>query len=218
MLTKKGQPLDTSSVLIANGKKPKNKKIIEILKNAKNVICVDNGYELASELNITPSVVIGDLDSVDINKISKDILIIKDEDQNTNDLEKTLNYCLSKNIRDIILVGATGERDDQNLATILVSLEYIEQLNIEILSDLYSIEFVNGERDFEVTPMREVSLISMDKENIITTQGLKYNLDKSKLSSATHGISNYSIGENFSISCSSPLIVFKKLWIEKILQ
>jgi thiamine pyrophosphokinase len=211
LLTKKDQSLDSSSVLIANGKKPKNKKIIEILKNAKNVICVDNGYELASELNITPSVVIGDLDSVDINKISKDILIIKDEDQNTNDLEKTLNYCLSKNIRDIILVGATGERDDQNLATILVSLEYIEQLNIEILSDLYSIEFVNGERDFEVTPMREVSLISMDKENIITTQGLKYNLDKSKLSSATHGISNYSIGENFSISCSSPLIVFKKL-------
>lgn len=211
MLTKKDQSLDSSSVLIANGKKPKNKKIIEILKNAKNVICVDNGYELASELNITPSVVIGDLDSVDINKISKDILIIKDEDQNTNDLEKTLNYCLSKNIRDIILVGATGERDDQNLATILISLEYIEQLNIEILSDLYSIEFVNGERDFEVTPMREVSLISMDKENIITTQGLKYNLDKSKLSSATHGISNYSIGENFSISCSSPLIVFKKL-------
>jgi thiamine pyrophosphokinase len=201
LLTKKDQSLDSSSVLIANGKKPKNKKIIEILKNAKNVICVDNGYELASELNITPSVVIGDLDSVDINKISKDILIIKDEDQNTNDLEKTLNYCLSKNIRDIILVGATGERDDQNLATILVSLEYIEQLNIEILSDLYSIEFVNGERDFEVTPMREVSLISMDKENIITTQGLKYNLDKSKLSSATHGISNYSIGENFSISC-----------------
>ena len=211
MLTKKDQSLDSSSVLIANGKKPKNKKIIEILKNAKNIICVDNGYELASELNITPSVVIGDLDSVDINKISKDILIIKDEDQNTNDLEKTLNYCLSKNIRDIILVGATGERDDQNLATILVSLEYIEQLNIEILSDLYSIEFVNGERDFEATPMREISLISMDKENIITTQGLKYNLDKSKLSSATHGISNYSIGENFSISCSSPLIVFRKL-------
>ena len=211
MLTKKDQSLDSSSVLIANGKKPKNKKIIEILKNAKNVICVDNGYELASELNITPSVVIGDLDSVDINKISKDILIIKDEDQNTNDLEKTLNYCLSKNIRDIILVGATGERDDQNLATILVSLEYIEQLNIEILSDLYSIEFVNGERDFEATPMREISLISMDKENIITTQGLKYNLEKSKLSSATHGISNYSIGKNFSISCLSPLIVFRKL-------
>ncbi len=211
MLTKKDQSLDSSSVLIANGKKPKNKKIIEILKNAKNVICVDNGYELASELNITPSIIIGDLDSVDINKISKDILIIKDEDQNTNDLEKTLNYCLSKNIRDIILVGATGERDDQNLATILVSLEYIEQLNIEILSDLYSIKFVNGKREFETEPMKEVSLISMDKENIITTQGLKYNLDKSKLSSATHGISNYSIGENFSISCSSPLIVFKKL-------
>ena len=211
MLTKKDQSLDSSSVLIANGKKPKNKKIIEILKNAKNIICIDNGYELASELNITPSVVIGDLDSVDINKISNSILTIKEEDQNTNDLEKTLNYCLSKNIRDIILVGATGERDDQNLATILISLNYIDQLNIEILSDLYSIKFVNGEREFEAIPMGEVSLISIDKDNIITTQGLKYNLEKSKLSSATHGISNYSIEKKFSISCSSPLIVFRKL-------
>ena len=203
--------MDSPSVLIANGKKPKNKIIIDILQNAKNIICVDNGYELASELNITPSVVIGDLDSVDISKVNQSVIIIKEEDQNTNDLEKALNYCLSKNIRDIILVGATGERDDQNLATILISLDYIEQLNIEILSDLYSIKFVNGKREFETEPMKEVSLISMDKENIITTQGLKYNLEKSKLLSATHGISNYSIGKNFSISCLSPLIVFRKL-------
>tara|TARA_B100001559_G_scaffold11740_1_gene10255 strand:- start:299 stop:934 length:636 start_codon:yes stop_codon:yes gene_type:complete len=211
LLTKKGQPVDSPSVLIANGEKPKNKIIIDILQNAKNIICVDNGYELASELNITPSVVIGDLDSVDISKVNQSVIIIKEEDQNTNDLEKALNYCLSKNIRDIILVGATGKRDDQNLATILISLDYIEQLNIEILSDLYSIKFVNGKREFETEPMKEVSLISMDKENIITTQGLKYNLEKSKLSSATHGISNYSIGKNFSISCLSPLIVFRKL-------
>tara|TARA_B100001094_G_scaffold64832_1_gene60875 strand:- start:164 stop:799 length:636 start_codon:yes stop_codon:yes gene_type:complete len=211
LLTKKGQPVDSPSVLLANGEKPKNKIIIDILQNAKNIICVDNGYELASELNITPSVIIGDLDSVDISKVNQSVIIIKEEDQNTNDLEKALNYCLSKNIRDIILVGATGERDDQNLATILISLDYIEQLNIEILSDLYSIKFVNGKREFETEPMKEVSLISMDKENIITTQGLKYNLEKSKLSSTTHGISNYSIGKNFSISCLSPLIVFRKL-------
>ena len=146
MLTKKGQPVDSPSVLIANGKKPKNKIIIDMLKNAKNIICIDNGYELASELNITPTVVIGDLDSVDISKVNQSVIIIKEEDQNTNDLEKALNYCLSKNIRDIILVGATGKRDDQNLATILISLDYIEQLNIEILSDLYSIKFVNGKR------------------------------------------------------------------------
>ena len=193
--------MDSPSVLIANGKKPKNKIIIDILQNAKNIICIDNGYELASELNITPSVVIGDLDSVDISKVNQSVTIIKEEDQNTNDLEKALNYCLSKNIRDIILVGATGERDDQNLATILISLDYIEQLNIEILSDLYSIKFVNGRREFETEPMKEVSLISMDKENIITTQGLKYNLEKSKLSSSTHGISNYSIEKFFSINC-----------------
>jgi len=125
--------LNSPSVLIANGKKPTNKIIIDIIKDAKNVICVDNGYELASELNITPSVVIGDLDSVNQKKIDKDVLIIKEEDQNTNDLEKAFNYCQKNKIENIILVGATGERDDQNIANILISLEYIDILNIEIL-------------------------------------------------------------------------------------
>ena len=91
--------LNSPSVLIANGKKPTNKIIIDIIKDAKNVICVDNGYELASELNITPSVVIGDLDSVNQKKIDKDVLIIKEEDQNTNDLEKAFNYCLKKKLK-----------------------------------------------------------------------------------------------------------------------
>ena len=76
MLTKKGQPVDSPSVLLANGEKPKNKIIIDILQNAKNIICIDNGYELASELNITPSVVIGDLDSVDISKVNQSVIII----------------------------------------------------------------------------------------------------------------------------------------------
>ena len=74
-----------------------------------NIICIDNGYELASELNITPSVVIGDLDSVDISKVNQSVIIIKEEDQNTNDLEKALNYCLSKNIRDIIFTQTVIE-------------------------------------------------------------------------------------------------------------
>ena len=203
--------MNSPTVLIANGKKPKNKIIIDIIKNAQNIICVDNGYELASELNVSPSVVIGDLDSVNKKKISKDVLIIKEEDQNINDLEKAFNYCCEKKMRNIVLIGATGERDDQNFANILISIEYMDQLNIEILSDMYSIKFVNGKKNFDCQPMSEISLISIFKENYITTNGLKYNLKNSKLSSATHGISNFVIGNKFSISCTFPLIVFRKL-------
>jgi thiamine pyrophosphokinase len=203
--------LNSLSVLIANGKKPTNKIIIDIIKDAKNIICVDNGYELASELKVTPSIIIGDLDSVNQDIISEDVLVIEEEDQSTNDLEKAFNYCCKKKIKNIILVGATGKRDDQNFANILISLEYIDQLNIEILSDIYSIKFVNGEKTFDCNPMNEVSLISINKENLITTKGLKFNLENSKLLSATHGISNYTVGNKFSISCTFPLIVFKKL-------
>ena len=201
----------SSTVLIANGEKPKNQKILEILKRASNVICIDNGYELALELDIVPSVLIGDLDSVNFKKVKKETLIVKEDEQNTNDLEKAYNYCVEKNIKNIILIGSTGGRDDQNLANILISFDYIRKLNIEILSDQYSIKFVDGEASFNCDSLCQVSLISLDKNNVITTEGLKYNLTNSKLSSSTHGISNYSINDKFYISSSSPLIVFKKI-------
>ena len=80
--------MDSPSVLLANGEKPKNKIIIDILQNAKNIICVDNGYEIVQKLNIIPSVLIGDLDSVNLDSVNQNVEVVKKENQNLSDLEK----------------------------------------------------------------------------------------------------------------------------------
>ena len=46
------------AVLVANGQRPNHPKILQILKDAEEIICVDNGYEIVQKLNIVPSVLI----------------------------------------------------------------------------------------------------------------------------------------------------------------
>ena len=203
--------MTSSAVLVANGSQPQNEKVLKILTEASKIVCIDGGYELIQKLNMTAQILIGDLDSVDLSKVKKETKIIRDSDQSTNDLEKALNYCLNEKITEISLIGATGGRDDQNLANILVAIDFISNLKIEILSDEYSINFSTNTQKFYCEPLTQISLISLDKNNIITTNGLKYDLVESKLFSSTHGISNSALKNEFTISSKMPLIVFKKL-------
>ena len=69
-------------VLVANGQRPSHPKIIQIIKDAEKIICIDNGYEIVKDLKIIPSVIIGDLDSVNLNEVDQSVEIIKREDQN----------------------------------------------------------------------------------------------------------------------------------------
>ena len=59
------------------------------------------------------------MDSIDktIEEQYKDI-IIKLNDQNENDLRKAITWTENNNATDIIILGATGKREDHSLANI----------------------------------------------------------------------------------------------------
>ena len=38
--------MEKLAVLVANGQRPNHPKIMQILKDAEEIICVDNGYEI----------------------------------------------------------------------------------------------------------------------------------------------------------------------------
>ncbi len=84
--------MENAVVLVANGQRPSHPKIIQIIKDAEKIICIDNGYSIVKDLNIIPSILIGDLDSVDLTNVDQSVEIIKHKDQNLSDLEKALNY------------------------------------------------------------------------------------------------------------------------------
>ena len=198
-------------VLVANGQRPSHPKIIQIIKDAEKIICIDNGYEIIKDLKIIPSVIIGDLDSVNLNEVDQSVEIIKREDQNLSDLEKALNYCIEKGFSKVYLLASTGLRDDHNLANLILIIDFIEKINVIILSDKYEIEAVKGKKQYKGKKNTQISIISINESNKITTGGLKYNLKDEVLKSRSHGISNSAIEDNFFIECVKPILLFRKL-------
>jgi len=199
------------AVLVANGQRPNHPKILQILKDAEEIICVDNGYEIVQKLNIVPSVLIGDLDSVNLDSVNQNVKVVKKENQNLSDLEKAFHYCIEKNFTKIYLIGSTGLRDDHNLANLMLITDFIEKLDITVLSDEYEINAIKGKMKFSCKKGSQISLISIDANNQVTTNGLKYNLNNEALRSSSQGLSNLVTEDNFSIESEKPILLFRKL-------
>ncbi|MDC3086544.1 thiamine diphosphokinase [Pelagibacteraceae bacterium] len=200
--------MSTSAVLVANGEKPVSNYAKQLIKEINLKICVDSNLSIFRELDIEPDIIIGDLDTVDINKSSSKSTIVNEEDQNKTDLEKSLDYCIAQNIKDIYIIGATGERDDHSLANIMIAQQYSDTLNIEMISNFFQIFFVNGSKEILEKKSRNLSMISLIADNRITTSGLEYNLSDQKLNSFSHGISNRIISDKCLIKAKEKLILF----------
>ena len=91
--------MSTSAVLVANGEKPVSNYAKQLIKEINLKICVDSNLSIFRELDIEPDVIIGDMDTVEINTASSKSTIVVVEDQNKTDLEKSLNYCIAENIK-----------------------------------------------------------------------------------------------------------------------
>ena len=200
--------MSTSAVLVANGEKPVSNYAKQLIKEINLKICVDSNLSIFRELDIEPDVIIGDIDTVEINTASSESTIVVVEDQNQTDLEKSLNYCIAENIKNIYIIGATGERDDHNLANILIAQGYSDILNIEIVTNYFQIFFVNESKEILEKKYRNLSMISLIDDNKITTSGLQYNLSDEKLNSYSHGISNRIVSDKCLIKSEKKLILF----------
>ena len=200
--------MSTSAVLVANGEKPVSNYAKQLIAENTLRICVDSNLSFFKELDVEPDVIIGDLDTVEINTASPKSTIVNEKNQNKTDLEKSLDYCIAQNIKNIYIIGATGERDDHSLANIMIAQQYSETLNIEMISNFFQIFFINGSKEILEKKNRNLSMISSIDDNRITTSGLEYNLSDQKLNSFSHGISNQIISDKCLIKAKEKLILF----------
>ncbi len=89
------------AVILANGEFPKSQKCLDILKNAPFLIACDGAVISLHALQFKPSVVIGDLDSIDshLKDLYNPICV---SEQDSNDLSKAFFYALNRGCDDFI--------------------------------------------------------------------------------------------------------------------
>ena len=187
-------------VVVANGSFPTKDLLLNLLQQAEFVVACDGAVVELEKVRI-PDIVVGDLDSLPEpvrNRYSDRIHRVKD--QETNDLTKAVNYVKTLGFREVLILGATGRREDHTLGNISLLLEYAGWFKrIEMMSDYGIFTPLLHTASFDCKPGQQVSLFSLYPHGAISVRGLKYPIDGRRLYSWWEATLNETVGERFDV-------------------
>ena len=203
------------TVIIANGEFPTHLNPISCIKCASYIICLDGALQASLNNNITPDIIIGDGDSIsDTLKEQYAHSLLLYTDQDTNDLTKAVNYCIEKSKSKIKIVAATGKREDHTLGNIFLLLEYMNKVEIEMITDFGVFTPISSTTKFKSMAGQQVSIFNIDNSPI-TSHNLKYPLNNMILDNLWNGTLNESLGEWFTIETKGKTLVYRTFEVKK---
>lgn len=187
-------------VIVANGLFPMRPEVLEKLIEAEFVIACD-GAILNLEGHRLPDVIVGDLDSVsdEVRQRYSD-RIFQVTEQETNDLTKAVHYARENGFREILILGATGLREDHTLGNISLLLEYVGEFDrVEMLSDYGLFTPLVRTTSLESYPGQQISLFSLYPHGAISVRGLRYPIENRRLHAWWEATLNEGVGNEFTV-------------------
>ena len=196
------------TVIVSDGSFPIHEIPVGYIRSADHIICCDGSVENLLKAGYLPEAIVGDLDSIseELAYRFRDRLF-RDGNPETNDLTKTVNWCIAKGYRDLVIVGATGKREDHTIGNISLLAEYIKDANVIMVTDTgLLLPFLNGS-EISSYPGQQVSVFSIDPETEITSDGLRYPLRKTKLRNWWTATLNEAIGNSFTLEFKNSMVI-----------
>ena len=141
-----------TALVIANGEFPYHKSALSPLKQNWKIICIDGATDKLKALGKEPDIVIGDFDSTKIQKTERTNLWIETPNQNKTDLEKTFEWCVKNQIKEIVLLGAGGQREDHLLGNLFLVSKFYNDLNIEVVTNYSKIIWKSKSVSLQLKP------------------------------------------------------------------
>ena len=204
--------MSLTAVILADGSFPVHHIPLSYLKYADHIICCDGSAGSLILADLEPEAIVGDLDSLDtgITERFSDRLY-KDSEQDTNDLTKAVKWCINKGYEEIVILGATGKREDHTIGNISLLAEYAKEINVIMVTDTGTFTPLLKNSVIKCFPGQQVSIFSINPETEVTSAGLKYPLNKRRLNNWWEATLNEAEGESFELSFrGGPLIVYLK--------
>jgi thiamine pyrophosphokinase len=199
------------TVIVADGTFPQHEIPLGYVENAKRIVCCDGSTQSLVLTGLKPDVIVGDMDSLsdDLAKMFADRLF-PDMNQETNDLTKAVAWCSEMGYKDIVIVGATGKREDHTIGNISLLAEYVRKMNVIMVTDTGILMPFLKSTMISSFPGQQVSIFSIDPETIVTSTGLRYPLSGTKIKNWWFATLNEALGDTFSLDFSGRLIVYLK--------
>lgn len=193
---------DVKNVILAAGNFPKKGGVARrILDEAERVICCDSAADaFRRNCRREPFAVVGDCDSVK----GRFKTVVRVEEQDTNDLAKAVRFCRDNGIENIVILGATGKRDDHSLGNIFRALDF----DIDVVTDYGRFTALEGIKTYRAEPGAGVSVFAVDPETEMTSKGLKWPLDGVKFENLYCATLNRAVGGEVTLSSTKRVYIY----------
>jgi thiamine pyrophosphokinase len=205
--------MSAKTIILADGRFPVHEIPLGYLKNAERIVCCDGSAETLINAGMIPEAIVGDMDSLKkgIAKRFSD-RIYRDKDQDINDLTKAVHWCIKRDFRDLVILGATGKREDHTVGNISLLAEYVKDADIIMITDTGILRPFLESCKVPSFPGQQVSIFSIDPDTVLNSKGLKYPLKNRKLKNWWNATLNEAVGESFILEFSGgPVIVYLEL-------
>lgn len=209
MISKKNKDNGTTAVIVANGRYPHHVIPLSIIEDAPYIVCTDGAANHFIEIGGIPDAIVGDCDSIsEENKIRFADRLFPNPEQETNDLTKSVLFCVERGRTTISIVGGTGMREDHTIGNISLIADYEAMANVKMYTNYGVFTPISSTTTFESFAGEKVSLFAVSQKPI-TTSGLKYPIQNRTLTNWWQGTLNESTGENFTIETEGRVLVFQ---------
>ena len=173
------------ALIIANGEVCSTELIGQLLEWSPFVMVLDGAIYRVLDLKIKVDAVLGDFDrAINIEELMKDqypVQIIHTPDQNKTDLQKGIEYLISKGYAAVNIIWATGKRSDHHLSNITDIVRYKDQIKIVIFDDYSKVFCLPKKYEKWYTAGTPISLLPIGTAKGVTSKGLKYELNNDTL-------------------------------------
>ena len=149
------------------------------------------------------------MDSSTIDQDAYKGLYVKISDQDNTDLDKALEWCKVNSLSQLTVLGTSQLREDHTIGNLILLANYSDELDINFVTDYFTITCHHGKRSFTSFKQQLVSLLPVEDIKSITTEGLEFPLIDELFPLSSRGISNRATGHQFNISSSGKIWVFR---------
>jgi len=185
-------------VIFAGGKAPGIGYMRNLVKDDDYIICLDSGLEYANRAGITPSVILGDFDSVDEDTLEsyklKGVPINSfPARKDFTDMELGIGEAIRKGVNELVIIAALGGRIDHTLGNIDNMAQAVRSgISTVICDEKQHLYMLSSGRSFHYKKGTVISLIPFtSKVEEVTTHRLSYPLNGETLVKGySRGISN----------------------------
>ena len=200
-------------LILANGEPPSQTLLVRLAAEHDLFIAADGAVLKAMRLGVTPNIVSGDFDSLDLDAarpMLPDAEFLPTPDQDKTDLEKAFNIALERGASEITIAGAAGGRIDHTLGNFSRLLRWREELpdfSVIVVEDGSEVRAVAGEITLAAEINDVVSLLSYDGQARVSIRGVRWPLDNHLLPVGMGGLLNEAVAPEVKITAAGGMVL-----------